>query len=281
MTRAEVARIKRAKLNIEKLRMVLLFGFSPRDTDGRRQQRARQLEETCRLLQLVGSERVISVPRRDIEVLATFGIKLYGFRVDSRPDTSALSDARGYIERTYLTPGWILGISDSDLLRLRVIGCTDICPRITVATPEAFARAFNVIPLLAAENPQATCLVYQARNNPTDLEGVDRVERPYHDATRAVRPNNLLFVTGRTKARGRYAPPKAHWNLCEDIFRIQSELKHGGKFGVICVGPSWIVYDERCGYRSQTEWIENKAQVKALFGYTIQDNRPQHGGEYD
>lgn len=281
MTRAEVAKQTAAKLTIEKLRLVVMFGFSPKDTDARKQERVSQLEETCRLLQLVGSERVISLPKRDQETLTTFGPRVYGFRLDTRPDTFALSDSRAYIERRYLTAGWIVGISDADLLRLRVIGCTDICPRITVNTPEAFARAFNSIPLLAAQNPQASCLVYQARNNPSNLEGVDRIERPYHDASRAVRPNNLIFITGRTKARGLYAPPGQHWNLCEDIFRIQSELKNGGVFGVVCIGPSWIVYDEKCGYRDQVEWNENKAAIKRLFGYTVQDNRPQHGGKYD
>ena len=281
MTRAEMARRRLANLDIEKLRMVLLFGFSPKDDDVRKQTRAVRLEETCRLLQLVGSDRVISMPARDKSVLASFGPRLYGFQIDSRPDTLALSDARSYIERAYLTPGWILGISDADLLRLRVIGCTDICPRITVNTPEAFARALNYVPLLSAQHPQATCLVYQARNNPSDLEGVDRIERAYHDAKRAVRPNNLIFITGRTKACGVYAPKGKHWNLCEDIFRIQSELHNGGKFGVVCIGPSWIVYDEKCGYRNQVEWNENKREIKKRFGYTVQDNRPQHGGVYD
>ena len=281
MTRAEIAKKRAAKLNIEKLRLVLLFGFSPKDTDARKQERVSQLSETCRLLQLAGSERIISVPSSDRTILDQMGPRTYGFQIDSRPTTSALSDARAHIEKTYLTAGWILGISDADLIHLRVIGCTDICPRKVVDTPEAFARAFNYIPLLSAQNPQATCLVYQARNNPSNLDGVDRIERPYHDAHRAVRPNNLIFITGRTKAHGQYAPKNKHWNLCEDIFRIQSELKNGGSFGVVCIGPSWIVYDEKCGYRNQVEWNENKTIIKQLFGYTIQDNRPQHGGVYD
>lgn len=176
MKRRELRAFREKKLNVEKLVFVLLFGFSPRDTEDDKKSRGQKLEETCRLLQMVGEKRIISVPENDRKVLDRMGLRLYGFAVEDRPCTSALSDARTYVEKSYLKEGWLLGISDADLKHFRIIGSTDISPRIVVNTPEAFARAFNNVPFIAAKNPTATVLVWQARNNPSDMEGVDTPE---------------------------------------------------------------------------------------------------------
>ena len=171
MTRAEVAKQTAAKLTIEKLRLVVMFGFSPKDTDARKQERVSQLEETCRLLQLVGSERVISLPKRDQETLTTFGPRVYGFRLDTRPDTFALSDSRAYIERRYLTAGWIVGISDADLLRLRVIGCTDICPRITVKHPGGICESIQLYSFACCAKPSSILFGISGKKQPFKFGG--------------------------------------------------------------------------------------------------------------
>jgi hypothetical protein len=264
---------------LEKVLVVVMFGFPPDAPAEDRKIRVDRLQETVRMLHGAGYKRIISVPKRDVQALATYKIDYYDFVCQARPDHKALSDDRRYIEETYLQKGIILCISDSDLRHLFTIGMTDVLPRKRIKTPKALARCFAQIPLLLSKESWATMLCWQSHNNPSFYPGVDRPEPFFKDAGRRLpSANSVVFITTRTKARGQYAPEGEHWSCSEDVHRLLAEREAGGRFLVYCPGQQKIEYWQSCNYKGKPEWLRNNKRLLELYGYKPRAERTTQSG---
>lgn len=263
------------------LTLVIMFGFSPNDTPERRRERMKQLLLTLKLLSEVDGVCEVSIPRRDREMFGTLEDDLFRdtplpdylqkFQFRLRPDFDSLSEDRAFIEKSFSKSGEVLGVFDSDLLKILKLGVTGHVVRKTVKDPKAFAAMMKEIRRGALAYPRFTIWMFKDRNYACkDNKKADAPQQQYSEHKRAGSPKSRghYFIVG-AKAKPQYAPENEKWNFCEDSFRFLAERKAGGRIGICCWQQTYPVFHRKTGYDENPEWVRNADAVFQIFGYRL------------